>query len=61
MFGVNEREAARKSSMEGNLEEFCLKGFLYLVTLIFNLKMPQETYFFPQKYVYSEMPLLVLV
>lgn len=41
MFGLNEREAARKSSVEGNLRGFCLEGFLYLVT-----STPQERYFF---------------
>lgn len=32
MFGLNEREAARKPSMKENLRSFCSKGFLYLVT-----------------------------
>lgn len=56
MFGLNERETARKSSMGGNL-----RGFLFRDISLrgdFNTK---EMYFFLSMYVYSQMILIVLV
>lgn len=56
MFGLNEREAARKSSMEGNLRRILFKG----ISLLGDFSAT-ESVFFPQKYVYSQMALLILV
>lgn len=56
MFGLNEREAARKLSMEGNLRRILFKG----ISLLGDFNATGSV-FFPQKYVYSQMTLLVLV
>lgn len=45
MFGFNEREAARKSSMEGNLRRFLFKG----ISLLSHFNPTGRVFFFPSK------------
>ena len=56
MFGLNEREAARKSSMERNL-----RGFLFREISLLGDFHTKEVYFFLSMCVYSQMILTVLV
>ena len=56
MFGLNEREAARKSSMERNL-----RGFLFREISLLGDFHTKEMYFFLSMCVYSQMILTVLV
>lgn len=55
MFGLNEREAARKSSMKENLRGFLFKG----ISLLGDFNPTGNV--FPLKYVYSQMIFIVLV
>ena len=56
MFGLNEREAARKSSMEGNLSGFLLRR----ISLLGDFNSTGSVCL-PSMYVYSQMILIVLV